>query len=113
MTEILALLQNIALLLDSTVFRQMSHVIFGMLVISGRITMLGLSRWTEKGGSYRTIQRFFYESFPWKTIQWLFFQKRILKREDEYVIFGDEAVISKAGKKTYGVDYFSPAFNNR
>jgi putative transposase len=106
MTEILALLQNIALLLDSTVFRQMSHVIFGMLVISGRITMLGLSRWTEKGGSYRTIQRFFYESLPWKTIQWLFFQKRILKREDEYVIFGDEVVISKAGKKTYGVDYF-------
>jgi putative transposase len=106
MTEILALLQNIAPLFEPTTFRQMSHVIFGMLVISGRITMLGLSRWTEKGGSYRTIQRFFYESLPWKAIQWLFFQKRILKREDEYAIFGDEVVISKAGKKTYGVDYF-------
>ncbi len=22
--------------------------------------MLGLSRWAEKGGSYRTVQRFFY-----------------------------------------------------
>ena len=41
MTEILALLQNIAPLLEKTTFRQMSQVIFGMLVISGRITMLG------------------------------------------------------------------------
>lgn len=31
-----------------------------MLVITGRITMLGLSRWTEKGGSYRSIQRFYH-----------------------------------------------------
>jgi putative transposase len=59
MTEILALLQNIAPLLEPTTFRQMSQAIFGMLVASGRITMLGLSRWTEKGGSYRTIQRLY------------------------------------------------------
>jgi putative transposase len=70
MTEILALLQNIAPLLEPTTLRQMSHVVFGMLAITGRITMLGLSRWTEKGGSYRTIQRFFSESLPWKAIQW-------------------------------------------
>ncbi len=37
----------------------MSQVIFGMLVITGRIAMLGLSRWTEKGGSYRSIQRLY------------------------------------------------------
>ena len=106
MSEILALLQNIAPLFGSKVFRQMSQVLFGMLAINGRMTMLGLSRWTEKGGSYRTVQRFFSESLPWKAIQWLFFQKCILKKDDEYVIFGDEVVISKAGKKTYGVDYF-------
>ena len=78
MSEILALLQNIAPLFGSKVFRQMSKVLFGMLAINGRMTMLGLSRWTEKGGSYRTIQRFFSESLPWKAIQWLFFQKCIL-----------------------------------
>jgi putative transposase len=60
MTEVLALLQTIAPLLEKMIFRQMSRVIFGMLVASGRITMLGLSRWTEKGGSYRTIQRFYH-----------------------------------------------------
>ena len=106
MTEILALLQNIAPLLGKPIFRQMSQVIFGMLVASGRITMLGLSRWTEKGGSYRTIQRLYQSAISWKVIQWLFFRKCFLKPEDEYIIAGDEVVISKAGKKTYGLDRF-------
>ena len=106
MTEILALLQNIAPLLAPTTFRQMSQIIFGILVISGRITMLGLSRWTEKGGSYRTIQRLYHSVIYWKAIQWLFFQKRFLKTEDEYFIAGDEVVVSKAGKETYGLDRF-------
>ena len=51
MTEIVALLQAIAPQLSKTTLRQMSQVIFGMLASSERITMLGLSRWTEKGGS--------------------------------------------------------------
>jgi len=106
MTEILALLQNIAPLLEKTTFRQLSQVIFGMLVASGRITMLGLSRWTEKGGSYRTIQRLYHSVLSWKAIQWLFFRERFLKLEDEYIIAGDEVVVSKAGKKTYGLDRF-------
>jgi putative transposase len=106
MTEILALLQNIAPLLEKTTFRRMSHVIFGMLVASGRITMLGLSRWTEKGGSYRTLQRFYNSALSWKTLQWLFFRERFLKLEDEYLIAGDEVVVSKAGQKTYGLDRF-------
>jgi len=84
----------------------MSQVIFGMLVASGRITMLGLSRWTEKGGSYRTIQRFYHSVLSWKAIQWLFFRKCFLKSEDEYIVAGDEVVVSKAGKKTYGLDRF-------
>jgi len=77
-----------------------------MLVASGRITMLGLSRWTEKGESYRTIQRLYHSVLSWKAIQWLFFQVHFLKLEDEYMIAGDEVVVSKAGKKTYGLDRF-------
>ncbi len=106
MPEILALLQAIAPLLTKTTFRQMSQVIFGMLVASGRITMLGLSRWTEKGGSYRTIQRFYHSVLSWRVLQWLFFRERFLKPEDEYLIAGDEVVVSKAGKETYGLDRF-------
>jgi len=106
MPDILALLQNIAPLLGKTTYCQLSQVIFGMLVISGRITMLSMSRWTEKGGSYRTIQRLYQSILPWKAIQWLFFRKRFLKPEHEYIIVGDEVVTSKAGKETYGVDRF-------
>lgn len=113
MAEILALLQNIVPLSEPTIIRQMSQVIFGMLVISGRITMLGLSRWTEKGGSYRTIQRFYHSALPWKAIQWLFFRKRLLKPEDEHIIVGDEVVIGKAGKETHGLDRFFSGIQQR
>lgn len=121
MTDILALLQNIAPLISRTTLRQMSQVIFGMLVVSGRITMLGLSRWTEKGGSYtcaarqcrcRTIQRLYNTVLPWKALQCLFFRKRLMKAGDGYIIAGDEVVVSKAGKETHGLDRFSLAFNN-
>jgi len=60
LTEIVALLQTIAPLFEKTALRQLSQVVYGMLVASGRITMLGLSRWTEKGGYYRTIQRLYH-----------------------------------------------------
>jgi putative transposase len=106
MTEIVALLQTIAPLLEKTTLRQLSQVAFGMLVANGRITMLGLSRWTEKGGSYRTIQRLYHTALPWNAIQWLFFRKRFLQPADEYLIAGDEVVVSKAGKETYGLDRF-------
>jgi hypothetical protein len=33
-------------------------IVEAMLAMAGRVTILGLSRWTEKGGSYRTVQRF-------------------------------------------------------
>lgn len=106
MTEIVALLQTIAPLVEQTTLRQLSQVVFGMLVVSGRITLLGLSRWTEKGGSYRTIQRLYHTVLPWNAIQWLFFRKRFLQPTGEYIIAGDEVVVSKAGKETYGLDRF-------
>ena len=106
MTEILLLLQNIAPLLEKKTLRQLSQVIFGMLVISGRITMLGLSRWTEKGGSYRNILRLYHSELPWIAIHWLFFRLRLFKSADEHIFAGDEVVLGKAGKETYGVDRF-------
>lgn len=68
--------------------------------------MLGLSRRTEIGGSYRTIQRLYHTVLPWNAIQWLFFRKRFLQPADEYLIVGDEVVVSKTGKETYGLDRF-------
>ena len=113
MPEILALLQNLAPLLEKTTVRQLSQVVYGMLVASGRITMLGLSRWTEKGGSYRTLQRFYHSVLPWNAIHWLFFRKCFWRPADEYLIAGDEVVVSKAGKKTYGLDHFFSGLQQR
>jgi len=42
-----------------TTIRQFSRIALGMLTMTGRVTMLGISRWTADGGSYRTVQRFF------------------------------------------------------
>lgn len=113
MTEILALLQTIAPLISKTTLRQMSQVIFGMLASSGRITMLGLSRWTEKGGSYRTIQRFYSSELPWQAIHWLLVRLQFLKPTSQYFIAGDEVVDSKAGKETYGLDRFFSSIQQR
>jgi putative transposase len=113
MPEIVALLQTIAPLISKTTLRQMSQVIFGMLATSGRITMLGLSRWTEKGGSYRTIQRFYASELLWKAMHWLFFQVKLLQPSDPHFIAGDEVVASKAGKETYGLDRFFSGLQQR
>jgi hypothetical protein len=113
MTEILALLQAIAPLVSKTILRQMSQAIFGMLVASGRITMLGISRWTEKGGSYRTLQRFYHRELPWKAIHWLLFRLKFWQPDDEYILAGDEVVASKAGKATYGLDRFFSGIQQR
>ena len=113
MTEILALLQNIAPLFEKTTFNQMSRIVYAMLASSGRITMLGLSRWSEKGGSYRTIQRFYHTHLPWTALQWKYFQSCFLEPGDEYIAAGDESVVSKAGKQTFGLDRFFAGLQQR
>src|SRR6266498_1983179 len=113
MTEIVALLQTIAPVVSVTVLRQMSHVIYGMLISNGRITMLELSRWTEQGGSYRTIQRLYHRSLLWLQIQWIFFTSRFQVSDREYLLAGDEVVFGNAGKETYGLGRFFSSLQNR
>jgi hypothetical protein len=68
--------------------------------------MLGLSRWAEKGGSYRTIQRFFNTTIRWASVNWFFIRHHLLDPSDTILIAGDESVVTKSGKKTYGLDRF-------
>ena len=63
--DILAPLQSIEDSLSRATLQQMSQVILAMLAMTGRVTMLGLVRWAGKGGSYRSIQRFYYTAIPW------------------------------------------------
>jgi IS4 transposase len=77
-----------------------------LLVMTGRVTMLGLSRWAGPGGSYRTVQRFFATVIPWATLFWVFFRHHVYRSEDVYLLVGDEVVVTKAGKITHGLDRF-------
>jgi len=74
--------------------------------MTGRITMLGMSRWAGKGGSYRTVQRLFSTVIPWAMLFWVFFRQQVYCPDDVYLVAGDEVIVTKAGKKTYGLDRF-------
>jgi putative transposase len=104
--NILALLQPIQNSVSKTTLRQMSRIIVAMIAMTGRVTMLGLSRWTERGGSYRTVQRFFYTIIPWAQVFWAFFREHLFDQQDTYLLAGDVSVVTKAGKQTHGLDYF-------
>jgi putative transposase len=78
--------------LDSTALRQLMVIAQAMLAMTGRVTMLGLSRWAGKGGSYRTIQRFFNTTVNWSVLQWLLIRTHLWKPGETMVAAGDEVV---------------------
>lgn len=106
MIDIVALLQCFCPHLSATTVRQLSHIIQAMLAMTGRVNMLGLSSWIAKGGSYRTVQRFFYTVISWPVLFWVFFRHHCFDPTDVYLFAGDECVVTKSGKKTYGLDRF-------
>ena len=87
-----------------TTIRQFSRIALAMLAMTGRVTMLGISRWTGKGGSYRTVQRFFATVIPWASLFWLFFRTHLFHRDHVYLLGGDEVVVTKAGKQTHNIE---------
>ncbi len=113
MPDIVALLQCLQPFVTLTTLRQMNKVIVALLAMSGRVTMLGISRWAGAGGSYRTVQRFFYTALPWATLFWVFFRQHLHRAGDRYILAGDEVVVSKAGKQTYGLDRFFAGLQSR
>jgi putative transposase len=81
--------------------------------MTGRITQLGISRWTEQGGSYRTVHRFFHTPIDWSAIQWHFYLLFFYQKGAECLLVGDESPISKAGKRTYGIDRFFSSIHHK
>jgi putative transposase len=104
--DIVALLPCLQPAVTKTTRRQFSRIVLAMLVMTGRVTMLGLSRWAGPGGSYRTVQRFFSTVIPWATLFWVFFRQHVYCSADVYLLVGDEVVATKAGKQTHGLDRF-------
>jgi len=113
MMNILALLQCIQPAISGTNVRRLSRIAIAMIAMTGRVTMLGISRWTGKGGSYRTIQRFFNAIIPWSLVFKLFFETHLNSEGGEYFLIGDECVATKAGKETHGLDYFFSGLLNK
>ena len=106
MPDIIIVLQCLSQCLDKTSLRQLNRIVPAMLAMTGRVTMLGISRWTEKGGSYRTIQRFYKAPIVWVKVNWFFIRHHLLITAGPILIGGDETVVTKSGQKTYGLDRF-------
>jgi putative transposase len=106
MPEIIIVLQCLSQCLDKTSLGQLNRIVPAMLAMTGRVTMLGISRWTETGGSYRTIQRFYNTPIVWVKVNWFLIRHHLLTPTDTILIGGDETVATKSGQKTYGLDRF-------
>jgi len=106
MMDIVALLQCLRPHVTTTTHRRLRRITLALLVMTGRITMLGLSRWAGKGGSYRTVQRLFSTVLPWAMLFWVFFRQHLHCPADVYFVAGDEVIVTKAGKHTHGLDRF-------
>jgi putative transposase len=104
--DIVALLQCLQSAVPRTTLRQCSRIVAALLVMTGRVTMLGISRWAGPGGSYRTVQRFFSQALPWAMLFWVFFRQHVYRADEVYLLVGDEVVATKAGKHTHGLDRF-------
>ena len=77
-------------------------------ISSGGVTMKNISRWTGKKGSYRSIQRFFGQNIDWLALNLLLFQSAFLtvSGPERYILALDEVVEDKAGKHTFGINWF-------
>ncbi len=106
MPDIMVLFACLSHYIEPTPLRQLGRVIEAMLSMSGRVTMRGLSRWSGKGGSYRTIQRFFTTSVHWCQLNFILIRQQLLDADDVLLMSGDHVVVTKAGKATYGLDRF-------
>ena len=113
MKRIITLLNCLKPTMKNKHHKQLQIVVYSLLVMVGRKTTLGLSRWSGKGGSVRTLTRFFESSLDWGAMNWQIIKSHLSKKGKVYLLGGDEVIVSKSGKKTYGVDRFYSSIQNQ
>ena len=113
MPDILSLLLNLQPVLTKTTCRQLYQIVMAMLVMPAHVTQRGIARWADKGGSYRTVHRFFHTDIDWMQVNWLLFLRVLYCAGDTYLLAGDETVVKKAGKHTFGLDRFFSSLADR
>ena len=113
MIEITTLLIHLQPFLSTCHFRQLTLVSEALLMMQGRITIQGISRWTNQGGSYRTLQRFFATRFDWGQLHWLLIKPFVLNASGVLLIAGDATVVTKSGKASFGLGHFFSSIYSR
>lgn len=63
MVDILALLQSLSSYLTKITIRQFCRIILTVLAMTGRVTMLGISRWTEANRTDGTAMRLAFDLY--------------------------------------------------
>lgn len=102
MSQIIPLINCLSAVLNRKELNQLGIIIQAMLTMRGRITMKGLSRWSENGGSYSSISRFFHTKIDWLSLNW-FIIKSYMPFTGDFILAADEVVVTKSGKETFGV----------
>jgi len=79
--------------------KNLKSIVSAILAMTGRVTMLSIARWNNKY-SYKTIDRFFNKKINWIKINYQIFKPFLGK---EIILAGDEVVVTKSGKYTFGL----------
>jgi putative transposase len=99
MLKIMPCLECLSQILPEQIVRLLGIVSQAMLAATVA-NDVRIGRWSSKGGSYRSIQRLYGTMVNWPQLNWLFFKTNRLKKEEVYLLTGDETVVTKSGKST-------------
>ena len=94
--------------LNKTTLKQLILSVIAILTMTGRVTMLSISRWSSM--SYRTVGRFLDKKIDWLKINYSFIKDDV---EEDFIIAGDECTVSKSGYATHNIGYFYSGLQNR
>jgi putative transposase len=83
--------------------KNLSKIASAILTMNGRVTMLGISRWSDL--SYRTVERFFDREIDWEVISWKLIDE-FFDKDETLILLADETVVTKSGDSTHGLGKF-------
>ncbi len=113
MNDIIKALKPLQTILIQRELNQLVLIVEATVAMAGRVTMLGISRWTEQGGSYRTVQRFFNGVHDWAAWRWALVKSQLDAMPGTWIMVGDEVVVTKSGKETFGLGKFFSSIQNQ
>jgi putative transposase len=113
MITIIEILMIVSSELSGTNLRILNEICKGIFRLNGKVTGLNISRYTDKGGSHRSIQRFFKSKINWKNLKLKLFEVFFFSTEDTYMLVADECVKGKSGKSTFGIDRFFSSMSGK